>query len=186
MANRNGGRWAELLFPFTHWNWKVSLLTAMLRGLACVGILRHLQAPIRWHFGLVEAAFVLLTCGFFSALQQQTLTIAPEALAWLACVVAVPFASLSCDAGLHFWLDGPDTCRLGAAALVFTVVANTLHWHMIRNGALLVGDDAHSFATDLKRIPGLVGIYCATPVVWFGRVASAALRRAEAEQGAVA
>jgi hypothetical protein len=186
MAIRSGGRWADLLFPFTHWNWKVSLLTAVLRGLACVGILRHLQPAVRWHFGLVEAAFVLLTCGFFSALQQQTLNIPREALAWLACVIVVPLASLGCDAGLHFWLDGPDTCRLGVAALIFTVVANTLHWHMIRNGALLVGDDAHSFSTDLKRIPQLAGSYFASPVVWMGRVASTAMRRTEAEESAVA
>lgn len=186
MANRSGGTWAMLMFPLTHWNWKVSLLTAVLRGLACVGILRHMAASARWHFGLVEAAFVLLTCGFFSALQQQALHIAGEALAWLACVVAVPFTSLACDAGLHFWLDGPDTCRLGAAALVFTVVANTLDWHLIRNGALLVGEGEHSFATDLKRIPALLGTYCASPVMWMGRVAAAALRRTQSEEAAVA
>jgi hypothetical protein len=187
MARRSAGKWADLLFPFTHWNWKVSLLTAVLRGLACVGILRHLQAPIRWHFGLVEAAFVLLTCGFFSAVQQQTLKIGREALAWLACVIAVPLTSLACDAGLHFWLDGRATCRLGVAALVFTVVSATLHWHMIRNGALLVGDDdAHSFATDLKRIPRLIGTYFAMPVLWGWRIASAAMRRTTAEEGAAA
>jgi hypothetical protein len=186
MATRNGDRWAAMLFPFMHWNWKVSLLTAALRGLACVGILRHLQTSIRWHFGLVETAFVLLTCGFFSALQQQTLKIGREALAWLACVIALPLTSLACDAGLHFWLDGRNTCRLGAAALVFTVVSSTMHWHMIRNGALLVGEDAHSFATDLRRIPRLVGTYCASPVLWIGRIASGAIRRMQAEEGAVA
>ncbi|MGA7885616.1 MAG: hypothetical protein WCA44_07730 [Acidobacteriaceae bacterium] len=186
MAMRKASLGADLLFPFTHWNWKVSLLTALLRGLACVGILRHLAPSARWHFGLVEAAFVLLTCGFFSALQQQTLQISREALAWLACVVAAPLASLACDAGLHFWLDGRDTCRLGVAALVFTVVANTLHWHMIRNGALLVGDEAHSFGADLKRIPSLMGTYCAAPVLWIGRIAGSAMRRPEAEEGAAA
>jgi hypothetical protein len=185
MAIRNAGKWAKLLFPFTHWNWKVSLLTAVLRGLACVGILRHLQAPVRWHFGLVEAGFVLLTCGFFSALQQQTLKIAREVMAWLACVIAVPLTSLACDAGLHFWLNGRDTCRLGVEALVFTVVSATLHWHMIRNGALLVGDEAHSFATDLKRIPRLVGTYLAAPALWGWKAASTAMRRV-AEEGATA
>jgi hypothetical protein len=186
MAIRKTDRWADLMFPFKHWNWKVSLLTAVLRGMACVGILRHLQAPVRWHFGLVEAAFVLLSCGFFSALQQQTLKFRREALSWLACVIAVPIASLACDAGLHFWLDGPNTCRLGVVALVFTVVSATLHWHMIRNGALLVGDDAHSFAADLKRLPRLMGTYIASPVLWIGRIAGAAIRRAEAEEGAAA
>jgi len=186
MATRKTGIWADLLYPFTHWNWKVSLLTALLRGLACVGILRHLQAPIRWHFGLVEAAFVLCTCGFFSAVQQQTLRIGREALAWLACVIAVPLSSLACDAGLHFWLDGRNTSRLGAAALTFTVLSATMHWHMIRNGALLVGDGAHSLATDLRRIPRLVGAYFAAPIVWIGKTARPTMRRTAAEERAVA
>ena len=186
MAIPKAGSRAELLFPFTHWNWKVSLLTAVLRGLACVGILRHLQAPTRWHFGVVEASFVVLTCGFFSALQQQSLKIQREALAWLACVVIVPLTSLTCDAGLHFWLDGRDTCRLGVAGLAFTLISATLHWHMIRNGALLVGEDAHSFATDLKLLPRLLGMYFASPVLWIGRIAAAVQRRSAADEAAVA
>lgn len=180
------GRLAAWLFPFTHWNWKVAMLTAVLRGLVCMAALRHMDVHARRHFGLVEAAFVLLTCGFFSALQQQSLMLTREALAWLSCVVVVPLTSLACDAGLHFWLDGRDTCRLGVAALVFTVVSATLHWHMIRNGALLVGDEAHTLQTDLKRIPKLVGTYFAGPVVWVGKIVSGAVRPSGVEESAAA
>jgi hypothetical protein len=179
-------RLAAWLFPFTHWNWKVAMLTAVLRGLACIAALRHMEMHARRHFGMVEAAFVLLTCGFFSALQQQSLALAPEALAWLSCVIVVPLTSLSCDAGLHLWLDGRQTRQLGPAALIFTVLSATLHWHMIRNGALLVGDEAHTLATDLKRIPKLVGTYFAAPVLWGWKAANCAMRRTPAEEGAVA
>jgi hypothetical protein len=113
---------------------------------------------------MVEAAFVLLTSGFFSALQQQSLGLKPERLAWLACVVVVPLTSLGMDAGLHFWLDGRRTQQLGIPALAVTLLSATFHWHMIRNGALLVGDDAHTLATDLRRIPRLVVSYFAVPV----------------------
>jgi hypothetical protein len=181
-----GSRAKELLFPMTHWNWKVAMLTAVLRGLACVWALRHVELHARQHFGMVEAAYVLLTCGSFSALQQQSLKIRREALAWLACVVVVPLASLGLDAGLHFWLDGGKTRQLGVAAIVFTVVSATFHWHMIRNGALLVGDDAHTLATDLKRIPRLLATYFAGPALWVGRIAGAMLRRDAAEEGAAA
>jgi hypothetical protein len=170
------GRLAELLFPLTHWNWKVAMLTAVLRGLACVWALRHVELHARQHFGMVEAAFVLLTCGSFSALQQQSLKIRAEALAWFSCVMVVPLTSLACDAALHFWLDGVKTKQLGVAGVVFTLVSATFHWHMIRNGALLVGEESHSLATDLKRIPKLVGTYFANPVMWVGR---AAMRRSE-------
>ena len=154
------------LFPFTHWNWKVALLTALLRGGVCVAALRHVEVHARRHFGIVEAAFVLLTCGFFSALQQQSLSLRTERLAWLACVVAVPLISLGMDAGLHFWLDGQRTQQLGLPALVFTLVSATFHWHMIRNGALLVGDEAHTLATDLRRIPRLIVSYFTAPAAW--------------------
>lgn len=184
-ANRTD-RLAEMLFPLTHWNWKVAMLTAVLRGLVCVWALRHVELHARQHFGLVEAAYVLLTCGFFSALQQQSLKIRREALAWLACVVVVPLVSLGLDAALHFWLDGGRTRQLGGSAIVFTVVSATFHWHMIRNGALLVGDDAHTLAADLRRIPRLLGSYFAGPALWVGRTAGALLRRDAAEDGAAA
>jgi hypothetical protein len=173
------GGMAEVMYPLTHWNWKVAMLTAVVRALACVWALRHVEMHARQHFGMVEAAFVLLTCGSFSALQQQSLRIASEALAWLACVIVVPLTSLSCDAAIHFWLDGRQTLQLGLPALVFTVVSATFHWHMIRNGALLVGEESHSLATDLKRIPRLVGTYFAGPVMWIVKAMSTASRREE-------
>jgi hypothetical protein len=167
------------LFPFTHWNWKVALMTAVLRGLACVAALRHMEVHARNHFGLVEAAFVLLTCGFFSALQQQSLQIRSQMLAWFSCVVVLPLTSLGCDAALHFWLDGRQTQQLGVAALVFTVMSATFHWHMIRNGALLVGDKSHSLTTDLKRIPILTATYFTAPVLWLRRTAGAFIAKSE-------
>lgn len=180
----HGGWRAECLYAFTHWNWKVSLLTALLRGLACVWALRHLETHARNRFGLVEAVFVLATCGFFSALQQQSLKIRPEALAWLSCVVVVPLTSLGADAALHLWLDGRQTLQLGVAALVFTLVSASFHWHLIRNGALLVGEDSGSLSTDLRSIPRLTVTYCAAPVVWMGRFAGVSDKEAAEESAA--
>jgi hypothetical protein len=171
---------ADWLFPLTHWNWKVALVTAVLRGLACVAALRHMEVHARNHFGVVEAAFVLVTCGAFSAVQQQSLQIRSEILAWFSCVVVVPLTSLGCDAALHFWLDGRQTRQLGIPALVFTVLSATFHWHMIRNGALLVGDESHSLSTDLKRIPRLTATYFTTPVLWMWKLANAMLAKGEA------
>lgn len=171
---------ARWLYAFTHWNWKVALLTAVLRGLACIGMLHHMEHHARNHFGAVEAAFVLLTCGFFSALQQQSLALRREALAWLCCVVVVPLTSLGCDAGLHFWLDGVATRQLGLAGLIFTLVSATFHWHMIRNGALLVGEESASLGTDLQRIPRLIGSYFASPLIGLARLAGAVTPKSEA------
>jgi hypothetical protein len=173
------GKESGWLFAWTHWNWKVALMTAVFRGMACVAALWHMERHARNHFGVVEAVFVLFTCGFFSALQQQSLAIRTEILAWFTCVVVIPLSSLGMDAALHFWLDGRDTRQLGVVALVFTVLSATFHWHMIRNGALLVGEEAHSLSTDLRRIPRLALAYVTEPAVWLWRVA-AALARDEA------
>ncbi len=168
------------LFALTHWNWKVALMTAVLRGSACVLALRHMEHHARNHFGLVEAAFVLLTCGFFSALQQQSLQIRFERLAWFICVLVIPLTSLSCDAGLHFWLDGRDTRQFGVPGLIFTVVSATFHWHMIRNGVLLVGEEVDTLATDFKRIPRLTICYFTTPAMALWRWTSVLVVKGEA------
>lgn len=181
---RNAGVRSEWLYALTHWNWKVSLLTAILRGLACVWALRNLEHHTRNHFGLVEAAFVLATCGFFSALQQQSLRIRREMLAWLACVVVIPLSSLALDAGLHFWLDGRDTLQLGVAGIIFTLVSATFHWHLIRNGALLVGDHSSSLTADLKSIPRLTISYCTAPVLWVTRLAGSSGKEVAEESAA--
>lgn len=183
---RQDGRHAEWLYAFTHWNWKVSLLTALLRGAACIWALRSLEPHARNHFGLVEAAFVLATCGSFSALQQQSLKIRRELFAWLACVVVIPMASLGCDAALHFWLDGRDTLQLGMAGIIFTLVSATFHWHLIRNGALLVGEQSGSLATDLKSLPRLTVSYCTAPVLWMSRLTRISDDPASVEENAAA
>lgn len=184
-GQNHGYRRAEWLYPLTHWNWKISLLTAVLRGGACVWALRNLDSHARNHFGLVEAAFVLATCGSFSALQQQSLKFRRELLAWLAVVVVIPLTSLGCDAALHFWLDGRDTLQLGMAGIIFTLVSATFHWHLIRNGALLVGEDSGSLTTDLKSIPRLTVTYCTAPVAWISKL-KISTARDRAEENAAA
>lgn len=179
-ATRESMGTSRWLFAITHWNWKVTLMAAVLRGGACMLALRHVEHHARNHFGCVEAAYVLFTAGLFSALQQQSLQIRSERLAWFTCVVVIPLTSLSCDARLHFWLDGRDTRQLGVAALIFTILSATFHWHIIRNGALLVGEESHSLLTDLRRIPRLTLSYCTEPVRALRKLGSAVVRRGEA------
>ena len=185
-GRRHAGWRAEWLYPLTHWNWKVSLLTAVLRALACVWALRSLEAHARNRFGLVEAVFVLATCGFFSALQQQSLKIRREALAWLVCVVVVPLVSLGADAALHLWIDGRQTIQLGVAALIVTLVSASFHWHLIRNGALLVGEDSGTLTADLRSIPRLTVSYCAAPLMWTTRLLGAEEKTEPTEESAAA
>jgi hypothetical protein len=155
-----------VLFPFTHWNWKAALLSAVFRAGACVAALRHNEMHARRHFGIVEAAYVLLTSGFWAALQQQSLGLKTRRLGWLACVMLIPLSSLTADASLHLWLDHGNMRALGISALIFTLVSAMFHWHVMQNGAMVVGEQSRSFWSDMKRMPWLVASFVMIPVRW--------------------
>jgi hypothetical protein len=155
-----------VLFPFTHWNWKAALLSAVFRAGACIAALRHTQMHARQHFGMVEAAYVLLTSGSWAALQQQSLGLRTKKHGWLACVMVIPLSSLSADAVLHLWLDEGNMRALGVSALIFTLVSAMFHWHVMQNGAMLVGEQSRSLWTDLKQMPRLVASFVMVPVRW--------------------
>jgi len=161
---RQTSRLDAWLFPLTHWNWKSALITAICRAGACMAALWHSPLHAREHFGVVEAAYVLLTAGIFSAWQQQALDVKPRRLAWTIVVLAIPLGSLAADCALHLWLDHGNMRALGVGALIVTVISAMFHWHVMRNGALLVGDDSRSFTDDMKQMPRLIATFVWNPI----------------------
>ena len=99
----------------------------------------HSPLNTREHFGAVEAAYVLITSGVFSAWQQQALGVKPRRLSWVIVVLVVPLGSLAADSALHIWLDRANMRALGIGALIATLVSAMFHWHVMQNGAMLVG-----------------------------------------------
>ena len=154
------------LFALTHWNWKAALITACFRGAACMAALRHVHPHARQHFSVVEMAYVLLTAGLFSAWQQQALEIKPRYFAWLIVVVVVPLTSLGADAFTHSLLDHVNAHALGIGALIFTLVSAMFHWHVMTNGAMLVGEQSRSLSTHFKQMPGLLISFVTAPLRW--------------------
>jgi len=161
---KSSSRFDAWMFPLTHWNWKSALITAICRAGACMAALWHSPLHAREHFGVVEAAYVLLTAGIFSAWQQQALDVKPRRLAWAIVVLAIPLGSLATDSALHLRLDRGNMRALGVGALIVTVISAMFHWHVMRNGALLVGDDSRSFTDDMKRMPRLIATFVWNPV----------------------
>lgn len=151
------------LYPLTHWNWKAALITAIFRAGACMAALAHSSLHQREHFGVVEACYVLLTAGIFSAWQQQALSVRPRRLAWTITVLAIPLGSLAADSALHLWLDNGNMRALGIGAVIFTVVSGMFHWHVMQNGALLVGEDSRSLMEDMKAMPRLALSFVTQP-----------------------
>ena len=154
------------LFPITHWNWKAALIAAILRAIACMIALWHSPVQAREHFGVVEAAYVLLTSGVFSAWQQQALGVRPRSLSWVIAVLAIPLGSLAADSALHLWLDRGNMRALGIGALIVTLISAMFHWHVMSNGAMLVGENSRSFADDMKQMPRLIATFVWNPIRW--------------------
>jgi hypothetical protein len=154
------------LFPLTHWKWKAALIRAICRAGACMAALWHSPLQAREHFGAVEAAYVLLTAGVFSAWQQQSLDVKPRELAWAIVVLAIPLGSLAADSARHLWLDSGNMRSLGIGALIATLISAMFHWHwhIMRNGAMLVGKHSGSFADDMRQMPRLIATFVWNPI----------------------
>ena len=140
----------------------------------------HSPLHAREHFGAVEAAYVLLTSGIFSAWQQQALDVKPRRLSWVIVVLVIPLGSLAADSALHVWLDQDNMRALGIGALIGTLVSAMFHWHVMRNGAMLVGERGRSLADDLKQMPRLIATFVWNPIRWV----IGAIRPANISEGA--
>lgn len=142
----------------------MALIAAIFRAVACMAALWHSPLHAREHFGAVEAAYVLLTAGIFSAWQQQALEVKPRRLSWAIVVLAVPLGSLAGDSALHLWLDHGNMRALGIGALMVTLISAMFHWHVLQNGAMLVGKNSRSFTNDMKQMPRLIATFVWNPI----------------------
>jgi hypothetical protein len=161
---RTSSRLDTLLFPLTHWHWKAALVTAVFRAGACMAALWHAPLNAREHFGVVEAAYVLLTAGVFSAWQQQAMGIRSKKIAWVITVLAIPLGSLAADSALHLWLDRGNMRALGVGALIATLISAMFHWHVMQNGAMIIGTEARPFWDDMKQMPRLAATFVWDPL----------------------
>jgi hypothetical protein len=53
---------------------------------------------------------------------------------------------------------------LGISALIVTVVSAMYHWHIMRNGVMLVGENSGSFMDDVKKLPQLTVSFVCDPI----------------------
>jgi len=79
-------------------------------------------------------------------------------------VLAIPLGSLAADSALHLWLDSGNMRSLGIGALIATLISAMFHWHIMRNGAMLVGKLSGSFADDMRQMPRLIATFVWNPI----------------------
>ena len=106
--------------------------------------------------------------------------IRPRWLSHLTILAAVPVFAQLVDFMVQTAAHTPGLKTATVGMVCWALLSASFHLHLMRNGAMLVGGQGRSFANDLKRVPWLVGTFCAAPVV----VCRDALRAARTDQAA--
>ncbi len=177
-----------LCYPVRYWNWKAALLQITIRCSIYFMVALHLghhRAPREGlHAAVIEAVYVCLSAGFFSALQQGALRLDPRWLSNMVIIVAVPVFSQLIDSFVQF-AAGTENVRATSIGMVLGgLLSAAFHLHLMRNGAMLVGEGERSFRSDLRRIPRLFGTFVAAPVVAVMALVRARSEEAESEAAA--
>ena len=154
-----------LLFPFRLWNWKSALLSVLIRSFALFCMVTRHGHHSGLHAAAIEACYVAVTAGFYAALQQRSLSMEPRWLSGLAVVVGVPILAQAIDYLLQHAMGTPNMKAASVGMVCWGLLSAAFHLHLMRHGAMLVGDGSRTLSSDMKRMPRLVATFVAKPVV---------------------
>ena len=138
------------------WNWKSALFSALFRG----AIFFAVNASAGWRAATgamaAEFAYRSLTAGFYGSIAQAFRRAEPRWAATLVVMVATPAVAHSLEFFIH-WLRGTPKLALSVAVSIgFTILASLFNLHAMRHGAMVVGDEGATLASDMKRMPRII------------------------------
>jgi hypothetical protein len=138
------------------WNWKSALLSVTLRApIFLVATLRRSLAAMSVAV-VVEALYSAAISGCYGAFVQKLRHARPAWVAGLLIVIAMPAVLFWFDYLLHLATAMPNLKGGMAAAGIFSVLSSLFNWFLMSRSSLLVGQEGHSLANDLKRMPRLI------------------------------
>jgi hypothetical protein len=141
---------------FYNWNWKSALLSAMLRApIFLVATLRGGLTAISIAV-VVEVIFSGAISGCYGAVVQKLRRARPLWAAALMIVVVFPLLVLWLDYLVHLYTRMPNLKGGMVGAAVLCVLSSLFNWYLMSRNSLLVGQGAHSFLSDMQRMPRLV------------------------------
>jgi hypothetical protein len=142
------------------WNWKAAIFSAMFR--AALFLWTNLAAGWKAATGamLVEFLYRSATSGFYGAI-TQAFSKAEPVWAATAAAVLLPGASHSVELAVHLLRGTPNIITSMIASVSFAVVSTLFNLYAMRHGALVVGAGGSSLASDLRRMPVLIGGFLA-------------------------
>jgi hypothetical protein len=154
---------------WNQWNWKSALFSSAIR--AILFFFSNLKSGMHAAVGAMLAEFIYraITAGFYGAITQKFRRAEPEWLAAIVATVLVPICSHSIELTIHMLRGTPNLKTSLIVSVIFTIISTLFNLYSMRRGALIVGENAGSVATDLKNIPGLiVGFVASGPRFLFG------------------
>ncbi len=146
------------------WNWKSALFSSAIRAL--IFLFSNLAAGWRAASGAMLAEFLYraVTAGFYGALTQAFRECEPPWTANIAVMLLLPLASHSIEFGVHVLRGTPKIITSMIASIIFTMISTLFNLYAMRRGALVVGEGCGSMASDMKRMPELIGGFLFEPV----------------------
>jgi hypothetical protein len=143
------------------WNYKSALLSAAMRAsvFLAVNLSAGLDAAVS--AGQVEFVFRFATAGFYGALTQAFRRVDPPHHGTAAAGVLLPVVAHTLEYLVHRWHGTPALAGSIAASIVLTAVSTSFNLFAMRRGALVVGDEGRSLASDLAAMPRLFAAFVA-------------------------
>jgi hypothetical protein len=158
------------------WNWKAAVTSAVIRG--SIFFTANLSAGLDAAFGvlLTEFVFRTVTSGSYGSVIQAFRHAEPAWAAALTTTIVLPVCNHTLEFLVHWARGTPMLGRSIAASVVFTVIATLFNLHIMRKGALVVGDGAKPLWQDLKDMPSLLVSFIAVGPMAAVRASRALLR----------
>ena len=156
----------ELLIK--QWNWKSAFFSSLIRALILLST--NLAAGWRAAAGAMVAEFIFraITSGFYGSVTQAFRKAEPVWQAGIAVLVVLPLASHSLQLAIHVARGTPKLVNSLIASVAFTEISTMFNLYAMRRGALVVGAEASSIGSDLRRVPKLIaGFIASGPVMVF-------------------
>jgi hypothetical protein len=150
------------------WNWKSAFTSALVRAL----IFYFANLSAGWRAAttamLAEYAYRAITSGFYGALTQNFSRVQPAWQAAIAAMICLPACQHTLEFLVHWLRHTPNLRTSIFASVCLTALSTLFHWYAMRQGIMIVGENASSLAHDMRRMPHiLAGFVASGPIsVW--------------------
>jgi hypothetical protein len=142
------------------WNWKSAVLSSLLRAALFFAVNLTAGLPAAFAAMRTELVFRAITSGFYGALTENFCEAEPPWAAAITVMILLPIANHSLEFVVH-WLRGTRNLASSiVASVILTAFSTLFNLFVMRRGALIVGEGRKSLASDLMRMPQLIGAFC--------------------------